>query len=170
MAGRRIDHIGRCVFTVPGLIDTIIRERNLAGSFVENDPDVELFNQYTGNMICAYTPETESMSMEEYDSVHRKAWFTPKSYQEMDIEQFLLNKCRTESQKQRVFEELNIYKERDLYPVLKHLVFLIDHFRKNSVVWGVGRGSSVSSYVLYLIGVHKVDSIKYELSITDFLK
>lgn len=152
------------------MIDSIIRENDISGNLVDADPDVALFNQYTGNMVCEYTEEIESISQEAYDSVHRTVWFTPKSYQDMDIEQFLLNKCETQQQKQRVLEELNIYKERDLYPVLKHLVFLINHFRKNSVVWGVGRGSSVSSYVLYLIGVHKVDSIKYELSVTDFLK
>ena len=42
--------------------------------------------------------------------------------------------------------------------------------RKNNIVWGVGRGSSVSSYVLFLMGVHKVDSMKYNLDIKDFLK
>jgi DNA polymerase III alpha subunit len=42
--------------------------------------------------------------------------------------------------------------------------------RSNNIVWGVGRGSSVASYVLYLLGVHKVDSIKYGLDIREFLK
>jgi DNA polymerase III alpha subunit len=48
--------------------------------------------------------------------------------------------------------------------------YLVDTLRKNNVVWGVGRGSSVASYILYLIGVHKVDSIKYNLDINEFLK
>jgi len=47
---------------------------------------------------------------------------------------------------------------------------MVDTFRKNNVVWGVGRGSSVSSYVLYLLGVHRVDSIKYKLNINEFLR
>jgi DNA polymerase III alpha subunit len=34
----------------------------------------------------------------------------------------------------------------------------------------VGRGSSVASYVLFLIGVHKIDPIKYELPIEEFFK
>jgi DNA polymerase III alpha subunit len=36
-------------------------------------------------------------------------------------------------------------------------------------VWGIGRGSSVSSYVLYVLGVHDVDSYAYDLDIGDFL-
>ena len=54
--------------------------------------------------------------------------------------------------------------------VLRFMVYMIDTMRKNNIVWGVGRGSSVSSYILYLIGVHKVDSIKFELNIEEFLR
>ncbi len=54
--------------------------------------------------------------------------------------------------------------------VLNLLLYLVDHFRTNKIVWGVGRGSSVASYILYLIGIHKVDSIKYDLDIGEFLK
>ena len=42
--------------------------------------------------------------------------------------------------------------------------------RDNGVIWGVGRGSSVASYVLYLIGIHKVDSMYYDLPINEFLR
>ena len=48
--------------------------------------------------------------------------------------------------------------------------YIIDTLRENNIVWGVGRGSSVSSYMLYLIGVHKVDSIKYNLNINEFIR
>jgi DNA polymerase III alpha subunit len=42
--------------------------------------------------------------------------------------------------------------------------------KERNIVWGVGRGSSVASYVLFLIGTHKVDSVKYELDFNEFLK
>ena len=63
-----------------------------------------------------------------------------------------------------------MFEERGLYPILQLLVYIIDVMRKNKLVWGVGRGSSVASYVLYLMGVHKVDSYKYSLDIKEFLK
>ena len=66
--------------------------------------------------------------------------------------------------------ELTEFKTRNLFPVLKVLIYIIDTMRKNNLVWGIGRGSSVASYVLYLIGVHKVDSLKYNLDIKEFLK
>jgi DNA polymerase III alpha subunit len=48
--------------------------------------------------------------------------------------------------------------------------YIVDTLRKNQIVWGVGRGSSVASYALYLIGVHKIDSVKYDLPIGEFFK
>ena len=54
--------------------------------------------------------------------------------------------------------------------LLYYLKYLIDTMRKNNIIWGVGRGSSVSSYVLYLLGVHKVNSLKYHLDIKEFIK
>jgi len=54
--------------------------------------------------------------------------------------------------------------------LLKFLRYMVQVMRDNNIVWGVGRGSSVASYVLYLIGVHKIDSLYYDLDVTDFLR
>jgi DNA polymerase III alpha subunit len=54
--------------------------------------------------------------------------------------------------------------------VIKTMKFIVDTLRENNVLWGVGRGSSVASYSLYLIGVHKIHSIKYKLPIEDFIR
>lgn len=70
----------------------------------------------------------------------------------------------------RVWEELDEFKERGMHNLLRYMIYLVDFMRENNIVWGVGRGSSVSSYVLYLIGIHKVDSIKYGLDINEFLR
>ena len=66
--------------------------------------------------------------------------------------------------------ELAMYNERGLYPILQVLIYVVDTLRKHNLVWGVGRGSSVASYLLHLSGVHKVDSVKYNLDIKEFLK
>ncbi len=70
----------------------------------------------------------------------------------------------------RVQAELIMYKELQLLPVLRAIIYVINTLQDKNIVWGVGRGSSVSSYVLYLIGVHDVDSVKYDLDFTDFLR
>ena len=63
-----------------------------------------------------------------------------------------------------------LFQEREAFDLLRYLKYLVDTMRKNNIVWGVGRGSSVASYVLYLIGVHKINSMYYDLDIAEFLK
>jgi DNA polymerase-3 subunit alpha len=67
-------------------------------------------------------------------------------------------------------EELKAFQERDLVQLLRYMKYLVDFMRKNNIVWGVGRGSSVSSYLLYLIGVHRINPIQYDLDWREFLR
>ena len=67
-------------------------------------------------------------------------------------------------------EELAEFKKRNMYPLLQFLVYLVDFMRENNIVWGVGRGSSVASYVLYAIGIHKINPIQYGLDWREFLR
>lgn len=96
-------------------------------------------------------------------------WFIPKEYQDMDVETWLVEKCPAENY-ERLVLELDLFQKNNMMPVLKTMMYVVDTLRRNNVIWGVGRGSSVASYVLYLIGVHKVDSIKYNLPIEEFFK
>ena len=93
----------------------------------------------------------------------------PEEYKELDIRELLLAKTNSDSERKRVVTELNVYEVRGLLDLLRFLVYLIDTMKENDIVWGVGRGSSVASYVLYLIGVHRVDSLKYNLEFDEFL-
>jgi DNA polymerase III alpha subunit len=111
-----------------------------------------------------------SQTVEEFDRVLQRNWRMPQEYKELDIAAYVLGLCKEEHELQRVGEELILYQERDLFDLLRYLKYLIDTLRKNNIVWGVGRGSSVASYVLFLIGVHKIDSLYYNLNIDEFLK
>ena len=111
-----------------------------------------------------------SQTVEEFDRVLQRNWRMPKEYKDLDIAAYVLGLCKEEHELQRVGEELILYQERSLFDLLRYLKYLIDTLRKNNIVWGVGRGSSVASYVLFLIGVHKIDSLYYNLNIDEFLK
>jgi DNA polymerase III alpha subunit len=109
-------------------------------------------------------------SVEEFDLTQQTNWAMPTEYQTLDIAQFILDKCTTDAELQRVGKELILYQERDLFNLLRYLKYFVDTMRENKILWGLGRGSSVSSYVLYLIGVHKINSLYYDLPIEEFLK
>lgn len=105
-----------------------------------------------------------------FDTNNQQIWFMPKEYQDLDIIDLLLDKTTNEEEYQRVVEELALFAQHNMLDVLKYLKYLVDTMRQHNIVWGVGRGSSVASYCLYLIGVHKINSIKYNLDIHEFLK
>jgi len=136
--------------------------------------EVEQFNRanellYTGyaELKLAGTPDC---TPEEYHRQNQQTWHMPAEYAEFDIAKWLLDQCETDEQRQRVGQELMMYLERGLFDLLNFLRYMVQVMRDNNIVWGVGRGSSVASYVLYLIGVHKIDSLYYDLDVTDFLR
>ena len=109
-------------------------------------------------------------TIEEFDRRMQSNWLMPPEYKQLDIAKFVLDLCETDAQRQRVGEELLMYLERDLFPLLQYLKYLVDTMRKHNIVWGVGRGSSTASYVLFLIGIHKIDSMYYDLDVKEFLR
>jgi len=119
--------------------------------------------------LTEYHP-VDYANIEDFDHQHQTQWTMPDEYKKFDIAAWLLDQCTSEEQLQRVGQELIMYQDRNLFDLLKFMKYLVDLMRKNNIVWGVGRGSSVASYVLYLIGVHKIDSIYYQLDIEEFLK
>ena len=79
-------------------------------------------------------------------------------------------KAETPEEKDRVRMEYKIYREKNLENLLRSMIYLVDSFRNNNILWGVGRGSSVASYILYLIGINRINPLKYDLKIEEFLK
>ena len=125
--------------------------------------DIEQFNKFATELEI--TPISDL-------SLISKDFNIPQHYKELDVEKYVHSKLinRVPDEIGRVEMELAMYQERGLFPVLQLLIYIVDVMRKHNLVWGVGRGSSVSSYLLYILGVHKVNSHKYRLDIKEFLK
>jgi DNA polymerase III alpha subunit len=113
--------------------------------------------------------EVTEDTIELFDKRNQSNWFMPDNYCP-DLIQQIYGMCKTDEQRDRVSSELELFVQHGMLDLLYYLKYLVDTMRDNKIMWGVGRGSSVASYVLFLLGVHKVDSIKYELDIHEFLK
>jgi DNA polymerase III alpha subunit len=108
--------------------------------------------------------------MTVFDQQAQARWHMPEEYKILDVAEYILGLCTTEAELQRVGHELLLYQERDLFNLLRYLKYLVDVMAANNVIWGVGRGSSVASYVLYKLGVHRIDSMFYNLDVGEFLR
>ena len=109
-------------------------------------------------------------NIEDFHQLRLNTWFMPDQYKTFDVEEYCLDYCETTQEMQRVKDEMMMFESRKLVPVLQYIKYLVDTMRTNKIVWGVGRGSSVASYVLFLLGVHKVDSIQYGLDWREFIR
>jgi DNA polymerase III alpha subunit len=116
------------------------------------------------------TLHNEAESIEDFDRRLQQSWHMPEQYKSLDIAQYVLDLCATDAELQRCGHELLLYQERDLFNLLRFLKYLVDVMTENRVIWGVGRGSSVASYVLYKLGVHRINSMFYELDVEEFLR
>ena len=173
----KFDPYGQLVISSDELVNELYRAPDL---FVENFyvTDPESYNHSVAKlhldypMLKKYLPMDykEEVSVELFDHYQQSNWHMPIEYKELDIAQHILDLCKTDAELQRVGQELLLYQERNLFPLLQYLKYFVDTMRKNNVVWGLGRGSSTASYILYLIGVHKIDSLYYDLPIEEFLK
>jgi DNA polymerase III alpha subunit len=71
---------------------------------------------------------------------------------------------------ERFSQEWELFSRKGMFLLLRVLIGIINTLTKNSVPWGPGRGSSTSSYILFLIGLHNVDSVLYDVDVTDFIR
>ena len=134
--------------------------------------DVDKFNaameEQGLNKLQKYIPL--DVDQKTFDGVCQGEWFMPDEYKTLNVHNYVLTKCATQEETARCAEELAEFEGRDMMNLLRYMVYLVDFMRENNIVWGVGRGSSVASYVLYLIGVHRINSIQYDLDWREFLR
>lgn len=159
---------GELIFDESDVVDLLMTNGNVPDGLIVNDITVDKNQLDHIPLFCSST--NESVSVEEFDAVNQRNWYMPDEYKTLDIAEHVLSLCTTDEQLQRVGKELLLYQQKNLFNLLRYLKYLVDTMKQNNVIWGVGRGSSVASYVLYLLGVHRVDSIYYDLDPEEFLR
>ena len=163
----KLDNLGLPRFADRDIIDLIYKgnANKIGNIFAESTAEVKLFNKIMEDLRGGIQiKEYQEMNVEktEFDGILQNEWFMPETYKKLNIEEYLSTIVSIKSPEWKVVsEELVEFKKRNMYPLLQFLVYLVDFMRDNKIVWGVGRGSSVASYVLYAIGIHKINPIQY---------
>ena len=168
----RLDKFGNPIFNSQDIFKFLYQGKltNLKDITVDYSEDIEQLEQTAGFTFQRFNEQLDSISIEDFDQALQSDWFMPTEYKDFDVEEWCLEKCTTAQQKQRVLDEMDAYHERDMVPLLQWTKHFVDSCQANNIVWGVGRGSSVASFVLFLLGVHQIDSVKYNLDWQEFLR
>jgi hypothetical protein len=164
---------GEMVFNESDVCDLIMQGNtftDLNGMIVDNSVDLTRIPDVLDSVPDLKQQQFHNCSVPEFHQQQQQNWHMPAEYKQLDIAEYVLSECKSEAELQRCGEELLLYQERDLFDLLRYLKYLVDVMTANCVIWGVGRGSSVASYVLYKLGVHRIDSLYYNLSVREFLR
>jgi hypothetical protein len=170
------NNFGELVFSENDVCDLLMQGRDIESlTHVVVDKTVNLEQlvmqiERPDSLLSWTFPFDQNTSVPEFHLSQQANWHMPPEYLQLDIAQHVLSLCDNEVELQRCGAELLLFQERNLFDLLKYLKYLVDTMRTNHIIWGVGRGSSVASYVLYKLGVHRVDSIYYNLDIQEFLR
>ena len=127
--------------------------------------DVELFNQLSDETISTDADVGFEPNL---------TWQLPESIEVLDLPRFFAHALRQRGLEKapeyvrRVELELAEVERRGLQQLIKALIFVVSTFVTHKQVWGVGRGSSCASLLLFLIGLHKVDPVKYGIPLEEF--
>lgn len=166
----QIDEFGRAVVNSEGLFELWYQGQEEGDLLVLPTPDIEEYNRQ-----CERHAKSDYMIRQDEQpatphSERVKRWMIPDEFKTLDVEAYCTSLCATEEERERVWHEMAIYRDRDLEPLLRSLIYMVTVFRENKIVWGIGRGSSVASFILFLIGVHHINPMKHGLKIEDFLR
>lgn len=164
------DKFGQIIVDENDLINHLLETGELPKHCL-TETDISISADIVDNIDIKYQRyHAHDISIAAWDKQNQLTWFMPDQYKTLDIAAWVLDQCSQEHELQRCGQELIRYQELDLFNMLRYLKYLVDTMRDNNIIWGVGRGSSVSSYVLYKIGIHRIDSIYYDLDWHDFLR
>jgi DNA polymerase III alpha subunit len=168
----RLDKFGNPIFNSQDIFKFLYQGKltNLKDLTVDYTEDIEQLETTAGFTFQRFNEQLDTISIEDFDSALQTDWFMPEEYRDFDVEQWCLNKCTTPEQISRVKAEIAAYTDRGMIPLLQWTKHFVDTCIENNIVWGVGRGSSVASFVLFLLGVHQIDSVKYNLDWQEFLR
>lgn len=169
----RLNKYSESVIDTESALELLYRKKRISLAVISDLEEIEKYNSNFESIFyksASLATETDSVSVAEYHDTLSSIWLIPEYYADLDIEKYILDKCTTTQETDRVQLELALFREFGLYNLLKLMVYIVDTLRQKNVTYGVGRGSSVASYCLFLIGIHRIDSLKYNLDITEFLK
>lgn len=167
------DDLGIPKFSNRNLIDMIYSGQMDKIHIVLCDPsdDIDKFNAEMKDQglpgLQKYVPI--DVDQKTFDNICQAEWLMPDEYKNINVKEYLTSKGPP-MHPRRMQEELDAFEEHGLTNLLRYMIYLVNYMRENNIIWGVGRGSSVSSYVLYLIGIHKIDPVQYNLDWREFLR
>lgn len=167
-----VDDWGRVVASYDQAIEVLMSGTDLGTMNIQASPQLDQYNE-----MCRLFDKTDEiirpvkpldLSPKDYHEKRAAQWIT--HVESTLLWDNLLAKCQTDVERERFVTELEEFAKRGMLDILVQLDAMIERIDEAKVVRGVGRGSSVASFILYLMGVHFINPLEYDLDLSEFLK
>jgi len=168
----RLDKFGNPIFNSQDIFKSLYQGKltNLKDITVDYTDDIKQLEEVAEFTFQKFNDQLDHIDIKDFDQALQTDWFMPPEYREFNVAEYCISRCTSDVQIERVNAEMTAYEERGMIPLLQWIKHFVDTCTENNIVWGIGRGSSVASFVLFLLGVHQVDSVKYNLDWQEFLR
>lgn len=170
LPNRTILNDGTVICSTDALVDILYSGQDINGVFCDS---ASVQKEWVDAARLCDSPEDGPVyaSGEQFGEINWFShWFTPSEYQTLNLREWCLARCSKPVEIDRVNYEIDEFEKRNMIPIMQHLIYCVDIWRQNHILWGVGRGSSVSSYVLFLIGINRINPLEFDLNIHEWLK
>lgn len=137
-------------------------------------PDILLFHKLHGTTKTARRWVNDGIPSEP--DLETFSWVTPESYNQIDVPEYCIDMLTHRGLQDdpdyvnRLELELERVEQTGMADFIRCLLWITDTMRENNIPWGLGRGSSCASLVMFLIGVNKVDPVRYDIPMEEFYK
>jgi DNA polymerase III alpha subunit len=155
----RLDKFGNPIFNSSDIFKSLYQGKltNLKDITVDYSDDIKQLEEVAEFTFQRFNDQLDQIDVKDFDQALQSDWFMPPEYREFDVKEYCISRCVGDVQVDRVNSEMAAYEDRGMIPLLQWIKHFVDTCTENNIVWGVGRGSSVASFVLFLLGVHQVD-------------
>lgn len=169
-----INEYGQVVLSTEQMIDMMLQEGVINNVIISDDDEVAKYEKFSAKFYKEYNSIKRAIPIKvtptQYFNDLSTKWIIPEKYYEYDIVTILSSRCKSDVELERLVIELREFIKRDQVKIILAMFYLVDWLRENKIVWGVGRGSSVASFVLYLIGINRINPIDFDIDLSEFFK
>lgn len=160
--GRILLKDGNSVVSSLGYAQRILNGENVEGVKVASDRHSELYDKMNNADISIEIedihPTPDNQHTEE--ELNRLVELLTESARYSDNQKFV----------ERLAVELDFFRRTYNIKFILKVIEVINNFKENDVLWGVGRGSSCASLVAYVLYINDINPVEYNIPFKELSK
>ena len=124
LGNRRILEDGTVICDQDAMVELLYSGKNL-GSVVCSDPRDQKEWIAAARICDSEMPgPIHSDGLPIFDGINWfDHWFTPDEYASLDLRKWCMDRCNSDQERKRTEEELEEFEKREMFPVIKHLIY-----------------------------------------------